>query len=374
MRVHHLEQLETFARAIDHMPSEVDHQVRDLIGACVGAGLNYEVFIEGPPTRGIDPPRVLKRQWGSYDDRRSIVLPPKGTQAYEGHAAYCFCEEKDIWIHARGGGLLRDASDYEDAYGNRDLPRYVAYTGEDSRASIVKAIRDDENDSRVIGVFTIESRNHLQYNRSAEKTLKHLSKIISVLARTAQESWRNNENTRTVADQLRVRLDPSGVFSTFCQQPVIFHSHSSRALPDVLEIVSEAVKDISEMTKACHGAGFAYQPWSDSTRPRNIVTDLLETLRRSVAGIAYLSEPGDDGFDDNPNVLFEAGIMQALGSPFRGYLLIREISSSTAIPFDLAQWRTILVQRDRVDRSITNREVLEDQIRKALRHVLEEEI
>ena len=61
----------------------------------------------------------------------------------------------------------------------------------------------------------------------------------------------------------------------------------------------------------------------------SISAQVISEITGSDFGIAYFSEPVKEGaFQDNPNVLFEAGMMQALtnaaGTLFKGWIPIRE--------------------------------------------------
>lgn len=371
MRVQLLDQLEAFVRAVDNVSPEVERRVRDTIIAYIGPKLNFEVLIQETYTRGATSSRELNPRWATFGNLGNIVLPRAG-EPYGGHAEYCFCEDREIWIYAKGGGLLREATSYEDVYGNQELPNYRAYPREDSRVSIVKPIRD-EDDRRVLGVLTIESREILEFSRGAETILSQLGRIISVLVRSERESRLNSANTLTAANQLLKWAGDSGTFAGLCHKPMVFQTHSTRALDDVLEIISAAVAGISATHQMRHGLGIEHRTWQDSTRPNDIMSELLDVLRRSAAGIAYLSEPAEPAsgkFCDNPNVVYEAGIMHGLGTPFRGYLLIREADSTSELPFDMAHKRSVIIHRDR-NGMISDPRRIETQIRKALCDLLD---
>ncbi|HEU4397498.1 MAG TPA: hypothetical protein VFU54_06640, partial [Actinomycetota bacterium] len=74
---------------------------------------------------------------------------------------------------------------------------------------------------------------------------------------------------------------------------------------------------------------------------------------RSRYGICYFSEPAppgaEHGYVDNPNVIFEAGMLHALinapDAPPSGWIPVREESSPPA-PFDFADQRIEKVPRD----------------------------
>jgi len=76
---------------------------------------------------------------------------------------------------------------------------------------------------------------------------------------------------------------------------------------------------------------------------------VIRDIGNSELGLCYFSEPTTEGqFQDNPNVLFEAGMMQALAnSPstrLRAWIPVRE-KESPSIPFDIASERILSVDR-----------------------------
>ena len=89
--------------------------------------------------------------------------------------------------------------------------------------------------------------------------------------------------------------------------------------------------------------------WEDITEAGNINAQVIEKIRSSDFGLCYFSEPvngGESQFADNPNVLFEAGMMQALnnspGARLGGWMPVRE-NASAGVPFDIAAERIVIV-------------------------------
>jgi hypothetical protein len=89
--------------------------------------------------------------------------------------------------------------------------------------------------------------------------------------------------------------------------------------------------------------------WEDVTESGDITTQVIRDITMSEFGLCYFSEPSTGRYADNANVLFEAGMMQALkkspGAPLRGWLPIRELNAD-ALPFDVATERMLPVNRD----------------------------
>ena len=85
---------------------------------------------------------------------------------------------------------------------------------------------------------------------------------------------------------------------------------------------------------------------------------ILEQVKKSQFGLCYFSEPTEDPegkykYQDNINVVFEAGMFQSQTNPNvtdrpEGWIPIREIKPLTPPPaFDFAQERMITVERSK---------------------------
>ena len=110
----------------------------------------------------------------------------------------------------------------------------------------------------------------------------------------------------------------------------------------IIETIREVIGQFSGILKAVY--------WEDATEAGNIANQVIRDIGNSEFGICYFSEPTKDGqFQDNANVLFEAGMMQALtnstGAHLKAWIPIRE-KESTSIPFDIASERLLLVDRE----------------------------
>lgn len=95
-----------------------------------------------------------------------------------------------------------------------------------------------------------------------------------------------------------------------------------------------------------HGERFDIVFWEEMTDSGNINQQVAEAIMSCHLGVCYLSHRAgdDDGgpnrFADNPNVLFEAGMLYALKqSPFSqpaNWIVVREDEAvSDRAPFDL---------------------------------------
>ncbi len=94
--------------------------------------------------------------------------------------------------------------------------------------------------------------------------------------------------------------------------------------------------------------------WEEISESGNVTQQILDEISRSKFGLCYFSEPATapedkkHKFQDNPNVVFEAGMLQALtnspNAPPTGWIPVRE-KSSPDVPFDFATERILTVER-----------------------------
>jgi hypothetical protein len=371
MQTRMLGHLEAFAKSIDGVSVEIESKLRDAIEEFISPRseppeLNYDVLIQNTYPYGDLNSRVLIPR-GPED----VVVPARG-ESCQSHAEYCFREGCDIWVYAKGGGLLKETDDYYDVFGHTNLPKYKSYKQEESRVSIVKVLRDESN-KRVFGLFTVESSVALEYSRNANASLAKLANIISVVIRRARETEFKTDNTRNAVNRFLNLVEGSETFAKACAWPTVYYVQADKAEGDVLAIVCEAVTGLSATYQKKYGFGLNYRSWRDDARPINIMPGLLNDLRESVVGVVYLSESAGSAigqFRDNMNVLYEAGFMHGLGAPFQGCLLIREAESGET-PFDIAQTRTIPIRRGH-NGLILDQKRIEAQVSIALSELLKE--
>jgi predicted nucleotide-binding protein len=134
----------------------------------------------------------------------------------------------------------------------------------------------------------------------------------------------------------------------------MFVVSSARADPEVMKILKS--------TLATYDSHFEVVSWTDS-QTGNILDNIWLKISSCTFAACYFSEPTHDPtsdarpssrakkqvkYRDNPNVLFEAGILYGLRqigrSPLKKLLLVRE-ENSPKIPFDLATEFMVMVPR-----------------------------
>jgi hypothetical protein len=118
--------------------------------------------------------------------------------------------------------------------------------------------------------------------------------------------------------------------------------------------------------------------WQEIADAGAITSQIADRIVRSRYGICYFSEPdpSDAGhkYVDNPNVIFEAGMLHALinapDAPPSGWIPVREDDSPPA-PFDFADQRIERIPRD-ADGKV-DEERFRKQIRRRMAALLKED-
>lgn len=110
--------------------------------------------------------------------------------------------------------------------------------------------------------------------------------------------------------------------------------------------------------------------WKKISESGLITQQILKEISSCQYGICYLSEPaadGDYGYQDNSNVLIEAGMLSALPreASFDNWIPIRE-EDSGSLPFDFANNRVLIVPR--LKKHTLNAEKFKVELRSRLEH------
>ncbi|WP_138760642.1 TIR domain-containing protein [Modestobacter altitudinis] len=152
--------------------------------------------------------------------------------------------------------------------------------------------------------------------------------------------------TSSALDELRDSLE-SARFPKLTK-PHFFVAYSHRADSKVRVVIQQVLHQ--------YGKQVEFTDWAKVHEPGNINTHIAREVARSRFGICYLSEPAETGggqhaFVDNPNVVFEAGMLHARTSEIDGnegepcgWIPVREAGSPPA-PFDFASERILHVPR-----------------------------
>ncbi len=347
-------QLRHFARSVDIVDDRTFDEIRDLVYSHLQTEFVASYFslaIEHP----INGSAGLKTDWSSEGGEHSTTIQAAEGK-YSSHISVSFAEAKPLWVVNPDRRPLRWVQEFADLWsGFQDLPEYVAPVNRDMRTSIIVPLL---RWLRPIGVMYLESTSYLDITEPAKEGLDLVADALAILFDLRKAYRAQWTGTRDAITEIREILS-SARFPTLTK-PQIFIGSSSKADDKVLAVIREVIDEFSERLKVVQ--------WNKIRQSGSITTQIVEEISRSSFGLCYLSEPAEKSagarFRDNPNVVFEAGMLHSLtndpaGKP-TGWIPIRE-EDSPPTPFDFASERMEIVPRT------GGGELIEERFRSGLR-------
>jgi len=338
--------LKQFSRAVDIVDKNTFDQVRDLIIRYVRRELGEGAYFDLLREQRIGHELVLQTFWSSEDKVQQLRIPAQDTPA-----TISFHQSKPLWVISGDQTPLDRSNSHQDQWSElslTDLPPYSSPTGRSIGTLIVVPLRR----RRALGVLCIEARNYIEATDVARKEMQLLGDALAILL----ELWELNEAQSQLTDEAVGELRDMITNAKFPKlaKPQVFVAHSNGADHQVTDIIRRVLKEYDAQVQITY--------WNEISEAGNITTQIGERITTSRFGICYFSEPTDKAGDhgiatdrpggpkyvDNPNVIFEAGMLHALTnapqSEPSGWIPIRERESSHA-PFDFAAERILIVTR-----------------------------
>ncbi len=344
--------LRQFARSVDIVDERTIEEIRKLVYDYVRDELEAAYFSLACE-QTVDSRPGLRTVWSTENEEHATTIRTLDGR-YSSQISVSFDQRKPLWIVNREQKPLRQSETYDDLWSEvPDLPRYEAPVNREMKTSIIVPLI---HWSRVLGVIYLESTSYLEITAVAKDELSLLADALAILFDLRQANRAQVTGTRDAVSELQ------GILSTTkfprLTKPQMFVAFSSRADDAVMGVVQEVLNEFSTILKIVQ--------WNRIEQSGSITLQLIEQIAKSRFGLCYFSEPARDGgeFEDNPNVLFEAGMLHSLtnapaGRP-SGWVPVRERRSSR-VPFDFASERIVIVPRNE------NGEVMEERFRSDLR-------
>lgn len=337
------DRINEFVLSVDIMNEDTFHDLLSLVSVYLHEQLQVTYFavLEEGTVNG-EPGLITL--WSSRDDRPSFSVG--AADGYGSFSAYAFDNDCPLWvvgstdIELHGVGDVGEYVDrWDDAQG---LPRYSPSIDGEVRTSVMYPLR---RGSRPIGMIEFGCPKRIEPTPASKLEVATLADTVSRAYRMFDVRKTQKMNTERALRLLEASLNEESWKRLAL--PQVFVAYSGRADDEVVDTIRKVLEQYESVLRP--------DIWEDSTESGNINSQVVEAITSSEFGICYFSEPLEDGYDDNSNVLFEAGMMQALtnsgGALLRGWVPIRE--DSGAMPFDVAAERMVIVPRTegRVDRA-----------------------
>ena len=338
------ELLKQFTLSVDIVNQGTFNRVRDYVVDYMKNELEAAYF--GLMTRSvIDGQPGLQTTWSSVDQGSATTI--RTSEGYTRQVSLAFDQRRPLWVVAEDGTPLRDVPDstgYIDLWSSTtDLPRYVPPVDEPMKTSIMLPL---VRAGRPLGVIYLESTAHVEATAVAKKELQTLAEAIAILIELRDANKTQAEGTEQAVGQL-ARFLGTAKFPRLTK-PNLFLASADDADMHVLGVIKETLAEFDSQVTVFD--------WHEIADAGAITAQIADRIVRSRYGICYFSEPappgGEHKYTDNPNVIFEAGMLHALvnapDAPPSGWIPVREDDSPQA-PFDFADQRIERVPRDTQD-------------------------
>jgi hypothetical protein len=355
--------LQQFARSIDIVDDRTIEQVRSLVYRYVEKELVATYFSLATETTVDDRP-ALQTLWSTADERHTTTIrTPEGQ--YSAQISVAFDQRKSLWVVDEKRRPLRNCDEYVDLWcGVEGLPKYQApRVNRDMRTSIVVPLVHWGN---VLGVMYLESTSYLDITDVAKDELSLFADALAIMFDLHRANLAQVQGTTDAISELQ-RIQRESTFPHLTK-PQIFIASSGRADDGVRGVMQGVLDEFNTRLTVVQ--------WDEIERSGSISMQLIEQIATSRFGLCYFSEPapdGQNGYVDNPNVLFEAGMLHSLtnspvGRP-HGWIPVRE-RDSPKIPFDFATERILEVPR--YASGEVNEQKLKNDLRKRIEALLSE--
>jgi hypothetical protein len=255
---------------------------------------------------------------------------------------FAYCKSKCLWITGANGEVLRNSDAFVNLWGARtELPRYRPLDSDGHTiAAIVLPLKWDTS---VFGLLVFEIANAASpaFDRRVADDLRRIADATARILILHRASETQASGSREAAQRLGESL--RHLTGNAWQRPKVFVASPRLGDPAVVEAIRGTLREFPNIEEVY---------WESVHDSGNINEHILNAIALCRFGICYLSEKrdGESNYRDNANVVFEAGMLQALtNSPMsapKGWIPIREAEErSGRAPFDFAQERMIVVTR-----------------------------
>lgn len=335
--------LRRFALAVDIVDDDIFRQAWDLILHYMSSQLNpvyWALLVESVVNK---KPGLLARE--SKSNIKPSFSIKTDDDRYNGLAAYSFVEEKPLWIASSGNEALSQNTPLKDYWSDaKELPHFDRSANEGIRTVILVPLQWR---GRTLGLLDLQSGEKHEFTRRVTEELELLADALAVLLILADINKSRREQTLEALSmyQRALREDAQPSLLT---KPQIFVACSSQADADIMTTILNVLEDSHNQIRVHY--------WQESSASGNINLEILKQIKESRFGLCYFSEPAADPqspfeYQDNVNVVFEAGMFQSRTDPIEprrstGWIPVREQEPlSPPPPFDFAQQRMVIIER-----------------------------
>lgn len=367
-------EFQQFALSVDIVDKKIMEFIEKLLDSYFKDKLDvlfYELLIECDCDQA-DKEKGLMTAWGSYEGGKFANLYKTiddGKKVFRGQTAYCFYYGKPMWVvSSEKNNSLTESRSYLDLWSNsKDIPAYWHYDKNPitPRTSILLPLRDFKN--KVNGVLNLESEKYLEINDFIKDELTVICKSLTIIRELHNNNEFRRERTGEALNRLRTIAELDKLDNRL-RKPSLFIASPCTADEELMGLIVEIANKYSEKVEIIN--------WKNIKDSGSIHIQILEAIKNASFGICYFSERVSGSscdknvYKDNPNVLFEAGMLHALTSDDlatpSAWIPIREETTET-VPFDLSSERILVVPREN---GVLNCDKFGGELKKRIKNIL----
>ena len=334
-----------FVLSIDIMDQETFFDLLNVIKAYVNKHLDvadFSVLSEAPVNDG----KGLQTLWSTRDEEPSYTVVDK-EDGYASPIAYSFGKNIPLWIVSEDKSPLWKADHIKNMWPDgENVPTNRNRYYEKVCTSVIHPLWKK---GQPIGVVEFAAKKYFEPTPASLKESERLADIISKAYQMFDVRKTQRENTKRAIQLLEEALEKESWRRLDLPQMFVAYPGVER---HTKEASTEQETVIATIKNVINNFNDSLTPvyWDEITEPGNITDQVIREICNSEFGLCYFSEPIEEGsFQDNANVLFEAGMMQALrespGALFKDWIPVRE-NKAPDIPFDIAAERMLIIDRE----------------------------
>jgi hypothetical protein len=356
-------ELRHFVEAVDIVDDQTFRDIRDLVWKYLTDQLEVEYF-EIMSRSLVGSQVLLKTHWSSRDEDLAWSIRD-GDDEYTNPITAAFDRNTPLWLASPDASPLAEAAQIGDQWSRfAGLPPYKPVVARPIRTAVVVPL--PANPPRFL--YFLETKQSVGITEVAKEELLILAESLGIVIELSAANRTQSRLTREAIRELREILD-AAEFPKLAK-PRVFFAFSDRADRAVIESIKAVLGEFDGKLDV--------HDWDQMRESGNIPTQITHSISRSKFGVCYLSEPGLGGeeYIDNPNVVFESGMLQAQTNDYAiegepaGWIPVREKNSPQA-PFDFASERMLIVPRAARSGEL-DKQRLAEELRQRVRWLLRE--
>lgn len=369
--------LKQFSIAVDVVDDETFRSVENHVEEYFRTILKCHYFcvlIDGSRERleGGELAPVLKTIWSSNPAEVDSCIRIRRPDKTQHQPVWSYVTRKPLWVVTNDDSTLADAAKEiggtTDEWSNaQQLPRYRSTDGNTSKTSIIVPL---ECGDRTLGVINFKFEKHIPCSKAGKD---HIRMIADALGRIIL-MWKTTVTQLDGTRDYMQELEPSPRPVSPLEKQKVFVSSSDRADEEVIDVILEVLGEFHE--------DFETSYWKEVPNPGNIMNQVRARISDCAFGVCYFSEPDNPdaggkrtGYRDNPNVLFEAGMMEMLlelhdhsDGLISRWIPVREKQEGN-IPFNFAHNLILMVPRKNGSNEL-EKEVFTSDFKRAVENLL----